>query len=260
MPELPDVEQFKTYIDATSLHNKIENVSILNDKILENVSEPQLQKALISKSFKKSYRHGKYLFLYTTGENILVLHFGMTGYPEYKRQAGEEHAHMRMRIDFDNGYYFGFINQRLLGRISITAHLKSYLQEQELGVDALKLDYETFLDILAKSRGNIKNALMNQNRVAGIGNIYSDEILFQSGIHPKTRSSDLSDQNKQTIFDNIAYVLKTSIKNNADIRKLPKQFIIPHRAEGDACPKCGTQIKKEKVSGRTAYYCPQCQT
>ena len=106
----------------------------------------------------------------------------------------------------------------------------------------------------------IKPTLMNQNIMAGIGNIYSDEILFQSGIHPETKVNNLNQQEKKEIFNQIKNIMQIVINNNANPEKLPDSFITPLRdKDNPQCPSCKGHIERKKISGRSAYFCPACQ-
>lgn len=106
----------------------------------------------------------------------------------------------------------------------------------------------------------IKTTLMNQGKIAGIGNIYCDEILFQTGIHPKAKIKNISQEKREQMYDNTIEILETAIEKHADPEKLPNDYIIPKRDEEDAkCPKCNSEIEKIRVNGRGTYYCPECQ-
>jgi formamidopyrimidine-DNA glycosylase len=109
------------------------------------------------------------------------------------------------------------------------------------------------------TRGNIKSALMKQERIAGIGNVYADEIVFQSKLHPKTQVKQLGNRDVGKFFRATKGVLKTAIESRADCAKMPRHYLLPQREKGGRCPVCGTSLKKEKISGRTTYYCPKCQ-
>ena len=105
----------------------------------------------------------------------------------------------------------------------------------------------------------IKSRLMDQHIIAGIGNIYSDEILFQARVHPRTATDELDEEALRTVFDKMKTILKTAIDYDAEPSHFPDDFIIPRRHEDGECPVCGDNVERVKVSGRSAYFCPRCQ-
>lgn len=259
MPELPDVEQFRRFIEATALDQTVSTISVLDDRILENTDEVILNERLQGNSFSTTERVGKNLFLIADSKTHLVLHFGMTGFPVYRGRQDQEPKHLRMRIDFSNGNYLGFINQRLFGRVSITDSIAEYLRQNTIGTDALSLDFDAFNTALSGSKSAVKTALMNQKHIAGIGNIYADEILFQAGISPKKKAVELTEEEKHLLFDHLHSVLRTAIDRDADSASFPSTFVIPHRKVGNNCPVCSTPLKKINISGRGTFFCPSCQ-
>ena len=261
MPELPDVEIFKRYIDATSLHKKIDEVEVRAKDILEGVSSRTLKKALQGHSFERTARHGKQLFVAIKDGDWLTMHFGMTGDLKYFKNMDDDTPHDRMLISFSNGYHLAYDNQRKLGAIGLVKDVNTFIQDHDLGPDALEdtLDFEAFQEAVAGGRATIKSALMNQQRIAGIGNVYSDEILFQAGIRPDITTDDLDRDHLRHIYRSMKHVLRTAIERQADPDQMPKSWIIPHRRGDRVCPKCGGDIKDIRVSGRTAYYCPEDQ-
>lgn len=257
MPELPDVEIFRQYGESNALNQSIEKISIAEPKIAEN-TEGQFNNKLKGHQFTHADRMGKYLLFPSTGENVLVMHFGMTGWLEYNR--GKMHQHTRASIVFSNGYALHFINPRKLGRIALANDPDDFLKEKKVGYDALAIKLEQFQDIIRKKKGTRKSFLMNQAVIAGIGNIYSDEILFQAGLCPKKQIADLEGHHQLALFQSMKEVLHVAIEHQANPEKLPGSFIIPYRKDGAQCPACGGEVKKDKISGRSFYYCPNCQT
>jgi formamidopyrimidine-DNA glycosylase len=141
----------------------------------------------------------------------------------------------------------------------------SFVAAERLGPDALDphFDLAAFERALAGRKRDVKSLLMDQEVVAGIGNIYSDEILFQAGINPRTPCGRLDAQARQHLFDRIKAVLETAITSGAGaerlVDRLPGSFLTPHREKGGRCPRCGGEVASAKFSGRTAYFCPRCQ-
>ncbi len=261
MPELPDVEAFRQYCNSTALHQKIKEVEVKATRVLKNISQKEFVRRMKNRSLESTQRHGKYMFATLDDGNTLVLHFGMTGFLEYYKDQDKEPPHARVICSFTNGYHIAYDCQRLLGEVRIVDDIDVFISKQKLGPDALDdaLDLNTFMEILNKKRGAVKSALMDQNSIAGIGNIYADEILFQTGIHPKTNASNLDADTIKKLYRTMKRVLKVTAAKKADPDEFPRSYLIPHRGEDNKCPRCKGEIKTIKVSGRTAYYCPRCQ-
>lgn len=256
MPELPDVETFRRYINSTALHKKIKQVDIRNTKILKGISQKKLKETLTRSSFVQTRRHGKYLFIQTDESGWLVLHFGMTGEIKYFKNQEKEPSHTRLLISFINGYHLAFVNQRKLGKIHFVKDIEQFVHHKHLGEDALELDNLMFEKLFNRRTSKIKSFLMNQKIIAGIGNIYADEILFQAGIHPETQTSQLSKKQVKQLFTTMKKVLNKAVDAQANPDKFPSSYIIPYRQKDATCPKGNEHIKTIKVNGRTTYYCP----
>lgn len=258
MPELPEVELFKQYFDSTSLHKNIEKVQVKSPTILRNISTQELDK-LKNHEFQSTQRYGKYLLAKTDDDFLLTLHFGMTGKLKYFKDIKDEPAHSRLLITFTNGFHLSFDNQRKFGEVYLTKSLKDFIEEKNLGPDVLDLDFKTLKKIVDKRRGSIKYTLMNQHIIAGVGNIYSDEIAFQTGVNPTTKINRLNEETLRRIFEEMQKVLKTSVDSQANFERLPDNYLIPHRYKGGKCPKGDSKLERIKISGRTSYYCPKHQ-
>lgn len=261
MPELPDVEVFCRYFSETSLAQKIEGVNA-EAAVLDEISEKELEHAMEGSKFCSAQRHGKYMFAtLSTSSLSLALHFGMTGFLKYLEPEEKKPPHTRMLVYFSNGCGLAFDCRRKLGRIRLIRDTRKFLREKDLGPDALDtgLDVREFQRRLARARGYIKSALMNQSIIAGIGNIYSDEILYQARIHPKEKTGDLSESEFEAVYNAMQRVLSAAIEAGADPEKMPPGFLIPFRHTEAACPSCGQKIEKISVSGRKGYFCPGCQ-
>jgi len=259
MPELPDVETFKRYVDSTSLNHRIKKVEVDAPRMLR-IAPRILRKALEGSEFSKTERLGKHLLIRVKGGPWLVLHFGMSGMLEYAKDACERPAHTHLLVHFANGYRLAGIWQRRLGRIDLAGDPVAYAEAHDLGPDALDpaIGLKDFKQMLRERRGTIKAALMDQSFLAGIGNIYSDEILFQSGIRPDVKLSEFSDA-VRALHRAIRHVLRIAIARQADPDRLPESWLLPHRHKGGKCPHCGGALQQKRSSGRAAYFCPHCQ-
>ena len=262
MPELPDVEYFRIYLDATSLHKTIDTVEARAPRILEEVTEAQLRSVLEGRSFQSTRRHGKYVFVEIDAgaEKWLVMHFGMTGRLAYFKDIGDDPKHDRLLIGFENGYFLAFVNQRKFGHIAVAGSPEVFAKAKGLGPDALSIGREDFVARLGERRGSAKTTLMNQKVLAGIGNIYADEILFQTGVHPKTPVNALDEDMRERLHSVMEDVLHTAIAVLRRHEDFPESFLIPQRHEGGVCPLDGTLLETLELSGRKAYFCPEHQS
>lgn len=257
MPELPEIALFKKYLDSTALHQKISRVDFPGSGVLQN-SPKEMQKALVGNSLEQSRRLGKYLMVGLKSGDCLVFHFGMTGGLEYYKNQ-EAPKYSKMVICFDNGYELAYTNRRKLGKIYLAEDCEQFQEDHSLGEDALELSEKEFLNLLEDKKGSIKGVLMDQKTLSGIGNVYSDEMLYQSGIHPKTKTDKLSETQRKTLFRNMISVLETAIDKEGERSEFPSDFLSRHRKKGEPCPKCSGKIEKISVSGRSTYFCPSCQ-
>lgn len=259
MPELPDVETYRRYLEATGLHKTIEGVEVIERVILDHVSPGDFGSALVGNSIQSSQRHGKYLFGALDSGRWLVFHFGMTGYLKYYKDLPDEPEYTKVRFDFENGYHLSYISIRKLGFVGLIPDREAWIREKDLGPDAMEITKEEFLFRMESKRGYLKSALMDQSTLAGVGNIYSDEILFQAGLHPATKVSSLSRESLEEIFAIMKEVLDTAVEANADPGSLPSHYLIPRRQKGGTCPKGDSPLERVTISGRSAYFCPEHQ-
>ncbi len=256
-PELSEVETFKNYFDFTSLNQKIKNVVVRDNRILK-IQESSFKKILISNTFYSTLRHGKYLFV-KLNSGFILFHFGMSGDLKYFKDIEEEPTHSRILFEFINGNFLSYISMRMFGRVNIIDNIDDFVKERKLGPDAYLMNFGEFKEALHRRTAIAKSALMNQSIIAGIGNIYSDEILFHAKIHPKTRVNEIPESKLKDIFDSIKKVLKVGIEKKGILSTYPDEFIIPHRKQDDICPRCSSKIERFIVSQRHGFFCPNCQ-
>jgi Formamidopyrimidine-DNA glycosylase len=258
MPELPDVEVFRRYFDATSLHKDVREVQVNVPRVLAGITASGLREKLVGDQFRSSQRVGKYLFG-ALKNSWMVFHFGMTGRLYSYRAPAKQPDHTAVLIQFDHGDTLAYIDIRKFGKIALTPSIESFVRNTDLGPDVLSISEEAFTDRLRGMRGSAKSTLMNQSILAGIGNIYSDEILFQAGIHPETRIDTLDRETIHRLFVTLREVLETAIEAGAEVDALPGTFLIPQRKKGGTCPHCGHPLHTRTFGGRTSYFCPERQ-
>ncbi len=257
MPELPDVENFRRYAEKHALNKKIKDIEYYDTRIL-NSSKQKITQTLEGHTFSVAERRGKYLFL-KSGDRWLVMHFGMTGSLEYFGHSDDKPKYAQLVIDFDNDHNLAYISRRKFGKIDITDDIGDFAGKKGIGPDVFDAGEDAFLEAMKNKKGVIKSALMDQSSVSGLGNVYTDEILYQEKIHPEANIKKLDDKAMRSLYSTIKRVMKTAINNEADPDKMPRHYLVSHRKEGTECPDCGGKIKKIKVHGRSTYFCPSCQ-
>jgi formamidopyrimidine-DNA glycosylase len=213
---------------------------------------------LKGRELERTRRHGKHLFARLSGDGWLRLHFGMTGFVEYYRgNGGKESDHVRLLLEFEDGYRLAYDCQRKLGEVGLVDDVEGFIEQRDLGPDPLAEDFdlERFRELLEGRRGSVKSALMNQSLMAGIGNVYSDETLFQAGIHPMTAVRDMEPSDLRRLHRAMDRVLRTAIERRVDPDDFPRSWLTPRRGARDRCPKCGGALASETIAGRTAWFC-----
>lgn len=277
MPELPEVETVKIQLNDFLPGQTIENISILKDKSF--IGNPKL---ILGAQVSKVERFAKILVISLVQKPSVAVHLKMTGQLIYRGQRQPRNLklndpllsilpnkHTRVVISFSSGDYLFFNDLRRFGWIKIVENLDKLVKN--LGPDPLKeLTSERLGKILGSSSRPLKITLMDQEKIAGIGNIYANDALFLSGINPLKKSDSLSGNKVRLLFKNIRKVLKKGIKlggasktnfRDALGRKgtVQDHFLV-YGKDGMACPNhCGSLIKKIKVGGRGTFYCPACQ-
>lgn len=259
MPELPEVETFKRYLDSTSLHQRITGVEVRDAYVLKRVSPRELARRLKGGRFENSHRHGKHLFVCAGDELWLRLHFGMTGSLQYLKRDEETPRTARVLLSFANNRRLAFDDQRKFGEIELIKGVDEFLQTRGLGPDALGISLSQFKAILGKHRGTVKAILLNQQLIAGIGNLYADEILFRARMHPATQAARLSDKDLRRLFHAMHHVLEKAIALKTDFNRLPKSWLLTHRGKVGRCPRCARALKSATIGGRTSWFCAHCQ-
>ncbi len=258
VPELPDVEVYKHHLEAHGLRKVIDRVELRSaDRMLGDTDASSLHRRLEGHTLTDTARHGKYLFAHIGGDGWLVLHFGMTGYVAYGENSEADPEHNVLVLFYKDGSHLAFNCRRKLGAIALTESPGAFVEKKGLGPDATSLAENQFSGLLKERGGTVKGFLMNQEVLAGLGNIYSDEVLFQAGIHPKTRLDSLDASQRKALYRAMQKVIKAAIKAEAEPERMPDDFLTPQRGQRNAkCPFCGGPPKRISASGRHAWYCP----
>lgn len=256
MPELPDVEGFRRALDTCARGRRVERVTVRDDGVLHGVSAARLRSAVVGRRFGEPERHGKWLLAGTDGPTLLF-HFGMTGRLVCDT-AGEHHPHDRVVFTLDGGQ-LRYRDQRKLKGLWLAedaAAVDRLLADQ--GPDALTVEPETLDALLAGRRARVKAVLTDQSRLAGLGNLLADEILWRARVHPQERADTLSAPRRRRLHQEMRRVLRGSVREGC----VPPHdnWLTGHRGgAGERCPRCGEELARGRVSGRGTVWCPFCQ-
>ena len=189
-----------------------------------------------------SRRHGKHLLVDVGPPGWLTLHFGMNGSLKHFTDGEDDPTYDRVRFDFAGGHHLAYVNPRLLGRVGLAPDADAFIAAEGLGPDALdpRFDLAAFELALEGRKRDVKSLLMDQEVLAGVGNIYSDEILFQARINPRTRCDRLDAGARRQLFGRIKEVLEIAIASGAGaerlVDRLPGFFPHPAPQEGRTMP------------------------
>jgi formamidopyrimidine-DNA glycosylase len=270
MPELPEVETIMTIVKRRVENKKIKKTKVINPKLRWPI-ETRKVKNLENKTIISVLRRGKYLvFKFKSQEQVLIIHLGMTGIITFKKIEDYEinkHDHLLM---YFSDFIFIFNDVRKFGSIHISNEFEKMFLIKNLGVEPLSSDFDTeYLYELSKKRScTIKEFIMNQKIVVGVGNIYATEVLFLSKIHPAMRTNELTFLRCKKLVSNIKSILSKAIKMggttikdymNADGKPgyFSQELLIYQK---DTCPiHKKNKVSNIKISGRASYFCDKCQ-
>ena len=258
MPELPEVETYARYFAHHALNQRIARVDVIDERILGEVRQETFVRKLKGRTFTSVRRHGKHFFA-DAGGTWLHLHFGMTGDLAYYRDTPPRFA--KIVFAFDGGMHLAFEDMRLFGLADLVDSPDDFVRERGLGPDPLARTFtpKRFAALLKGRRGAIKSLLMTQEIIAGLGNLYVDETLYQTSVHPRRPVHRLKEAEVQAIFTAIRRILRESIARQARDAELPGTYLFHNREVGERCPKCGGTINRTVVFGRTTYFCAKHQ-
>lgn len=289
MPELPEVETTVRGLKKKVLNRTFIDVWTDWKKIVKKpVNFKQFKKEIKNKKIKKIWRRGKNIIFDLSQGYSLLIHQKLTGhllYGNWKLEAGswkpikkgplEETVNRFIHLVFflDNKEMLALSDLRKFAKIEMwrTKELLDSKEFRSLGPEPLEKDFtfKKFRETLKDKRGKIKQILMNQKIIVGLGNIYSDEALWQAKIHPFRDVSKVKEKEFKNLYRAIQEVLKKGIETHgesfSDYRNIEgrkggfDKFRKVYRREGEKCFVCQAIIKKAKIAGRSTYFCPKCQ-
>ena len=277
MPELPEVETVRRVLETWIIGKKIAKVRVRYAPIFDNANEEKVNEVLVGQTVQKIERCGKFLaFIYD--KNVVVSHLRMEGKYHFGIEGkdfdldSKEAKHMHVLFDYTDGTSLIFLDVRKFGRMQLLDK-KDYLENpplNKLGKEPNSIEnIEEFHDLLKKNRSTIKQALLDQSIIAGLGNIYVDETLFLSKLNPKMKSNLVTLEDAKNLVMNSRIVVDKAIKLGGSTIKsyhsgngvdgLFQNELLMYGKDDTPCVNCGTNIVKTVVGGRGTCFCPNCQ-
>jgi formamidopyrimidine-DNA glycosylase len=274
MPELPEVEQIVRALNVVVTGRRIVSAELRLKRIAPGISAARFDRKLRNSVITAVTRRGKYILIQLDSQQVLTTHLRMTG-KFVSTAAGEQlpaYAHVIFHLDNDRRLVF--CDMRQFGRMRIVpaAKLSSARELSILAPEPLSADFtlEYFTDTLSRSRRSLKQLLLDQTRVLGLGNIYASEALFLAKINPFKSAMSLSKSRAALLHQAIRDVLHEAVEAGSTLKidladgdgiyfETPERFWRVYEREGEPCVNCGARIRRVVHGGRSTYYCPRCQ-
>jgi formamidopyrimidine-DNA glycosylase len=271
MPELPEVETIKRILDNNLLHRKISKIEILKEKTIEGNAK-EFKNSVEGKTIDNITRNGKFLVFHLSEKVVFLSHLRMEGKYYFFQNQNATSKYQRVRFYFEDGTLLIYDDSRQFG-IMILKNEDNYLTTpplSNLGKEPFDVkSVDNLYKIFLKTHKPVKTLILDQSVIAGLGNIYADEVLFLSKIHPETPANALSKDDVQNIINNSVIVLNKAIQaggstiktyhpaNGVDGNFQSKLNV--YDKPGKPCPVCHTPLVKITVGGRGSTFCPHCQ-
>lgn len=293
MPELPEVETIVKDLRKKIIDREIISVWFDAPKLIKKPKPADFEKEIKGLKIEDIRRRAKNILIFLNQDKVLLIHQKMTGHLLYGKWAIKKTRNqkfetrsliagaMREKVNdyihiifyLDNGWQLALSDLRKFAKVVLGSkeEIENLEELRKLGPEPLEknFDFKKFKEAIQKKNGKIKQVLMDQNIISGIGNIYSDEILWTARVHPFKPTNRLNKLELKKIFQATKKILKEalnlrgiSISNFRDPEG-KKGYYAEHRRvyqrEGEKCPRCGGIIKRVKIGGRSAHFCPKCQ-
>jgi formamidopyrimidine-DNA glycosylase len=287
VPELPEVETVCRQLEPEIEGHRIERLEVYDARWCRPEPPAELEKAARGRTIQGLGRRGKYLLLALDGAQTLVMHLRMTGNlilvedggaldPSegrrlYEAERSTSERHLRARFGLDDGRELWFTDPRRFGEAFLIDNSRLGERFARLGVEPLSDEFTpTALGEIAAGRTTpLKSFLLDQSRLAGVGNIYADEALFRARLHPLSPAGSMRPEHHEALRDGVVAALEAGIDGGGasidDYRDgrgergtMQDRFLV-HTRVGEQCPRCDGTIERIVVSGRSTYFCPGCQ-
>lgn len=271
MPELPEVQTIARELNAAIPGRRIEAVRIFREDFLSGLPAGAFREALTGRRLGRVIRRGKFLVIRLEPPGYLVAHLRMTGKFALSGPLAAPAPHHRLWLELDGGGVLVFQDLRCFGTLEVVRRLADSAALGRLGVDPLSRRFTPawLRRGLAASRAPIKHWLMDQGRIAGLGNIYASEILFAAGLSPWQPAHSLDAAAVARLHRLTRHILRQAIRRNgttiSDFRRVDEKtggfqrFLKVYGKAGDPCPRCRTPISRSRQQQRSTFFCPSCQ-
>jgi formamidopyrimidine-DNA glycosylase len=273
LPELPEVETISRDLRGKIVGHTMERGEVFWEREIGYPAVSEFLEFICNRRIENTGRRAKYVVIHLADNATLLIHLKMTGQLLYVPESTPPNPYTRVLFHLDRGMQLRFVDIRKFGRVYLVEadHLQDFPRIAELGPEPLEEAFTlaAFKALVRRRKGRIKPLLMNQGFLAGMGNIYVDEALFRSKIHPLRPSTTLKAKDLALLHESIIHVLEESIANRGssidDYRDTAGQKGYHHvhprvyGRTGEPCLVCGTPIVKIVVGGRGTHFCPRCQ-
>jgi formamidopyrimidine-DNA glycosylase len=268
MPEVPDLEAIRKFFNRTISGHTVERVETFIPVVIR-VPRDEFVRLVTGDTLGDVHRHGKFLIFTMASGRVLIVNPMLTGRFSVVEPKVKRHARTCFLLGLDNSMELRYADQRLMGRVYLVEadQLESVPQFAEMGPDVLSpaLTEEVFRERLRKHSGQIKSILVNHRFVAGVGNAYSDEILWEARIHPYRKRTQLTDEEITRLYHAMRDVLEWAepivaekMSESLDYSEW-RDHLRVHRRGGQPCPRCGSTISEITAGQRITSFCRSCQ-
>ena len=272
MPELPEVETVINTIRPHIINKEIEKIEVYYDRLIQSNLD-EFKTKLINQKFINVTRYGKFIFLHLTNDFVIITHLRMEGKFRFENSHNLRKKHTSAGFFFKDGTSLAFDDTRKFGLMYLSdeANFKETKMIKKLGIEANKISENDYEFLIKKFKKNkcIKELLLDQSILAGIGNIYADEILFSTKINPFRKGNDISDEKYHEIFQASNEILNKAITlGGSTIHSFHpsegvdgkfQETLLCYGKSGTPCPNCNTTLHKDFIGGRGTTFCPNCQ-
>jgi formamidopyrimidine-DNA glycosylase len=261
MPELPDVEGVARFLRRSAAHRRITRVEVRDPSVVRSPAPRMFARRLRGRSIRSVGRRGKYLLIGLSGDLVVVGHLRMTGEFVMVPRGRPFRAQTRLVLGLGRDD-LRFVDQRRFGHVDLVgaADLAAVPGLRALGAEPLSPEFslDRLRALVAGRRGTLKAFLLRQDLIAGIGNIYADEILFRARLRPGRQLRTLRADEIRALYGSIRAVLRRAVAALSR-RGRPVGDLTIVREPGGTCPRCGGPLRVAAIAGRTTYFCPRCQ-